>query len=94
MRLVKVRAEIVRKTKSKKVENIFDEVEKQLKVEHEGLTDYRNEAVLIDLRDKSRDGYSFNIFIPDTALNSSIKINAAAIGDLIGPALSSTENLM
>lgn len=86
--MVKVRAEIVRNRKK------FDEVEKMLKVEHEGLTEYRNKALLIDLRNKPRDGYDFDIFISEAALKSSIKINAAVIGDLIGPALSSTENLM
>lgn len=72
----------------------FDEVEQILNVEHEGLTRYRNKALLVDLRDKSRDGYDFDIYISETAPKSSIKINAAVIGDLIGPALSSTENLM
>lgn len=87
-RILKVRAEIVRNRKR------FDEVERSLKVEHEGLTEYQNNAFLIDLREKSHFSYAFDIDIDENALKNSIKISSSAIGDLIGPALSSTEDLM
>lgn len=65
-----------------------------MKVEHEGLTEYQNNAFLIDLREKPHFSYAFDIDVFDNALKNSIKIRSSAIGDLIGPALSSTENLM
>lgn len=84
---LKVRAQIARS-------KTFDEVVKTLKVEHEGLTKHKNKAVLVDLRFKDRDSYSFDIFVDKDAVKKSIKIETSVIGDLIGPALVSTENLM
>lgn len=87
-RKLKVRAQVARSSKT------FDEVVKILKVEHEGLTTYRNMPFLVDLRLKDHDSYHFELFVDPSAIKNSIKIETAVIGDLIGPALVNTENLM
>jgi CD109 antigen len=87
-RKLKVRAQVVGSKKT------FDEVVKTLKVEHEGRTEYRNKPFLVDLRLKERDSIHFEIFVDEDAVKNSIKIETLVMGDLIGPALDSTENLM
>lgn len=71
-----------------------DVVERILKVDYEGLTVYNNKARLIDLRKQRKDSYDFEISISDDAFKKSIKLGAAVFGDLIGPTLYNTQNLM
>lgn len=84
---VKVRAEI-------RGQKVFDEVHKTLLVEYDGKRVEENFAYLIDLRENERDSHQEVLFVSDEAIKKSIKIESAAFGDLIGPALITTENLM
>ena len=85
---IKVRAQVA---KSKRT---FDEVHKTMKVEYDGEVVDENLSYLVDLRDKRFDSYDAAITLPHNAISSSIKIEASVIGDLIGPALLDTEELM
>lgn len=72
-----------------------DEIEKFLVVEHEGRREVKNNPYLIDLRNRTHDGKSFNIPIPQKGvILKSINIQASAIGDLLGPALVNIQKLM
>ena len=70
-----------------------DEVERMMLIEHEGMTKSENFPILI------RPGgelFSHNIILPigDDSIQNSISIEASAVGDLLGPALSNIQNLM
>lgn len=73
-----------------------DEIETYLRVEHDGITNYRNKPILIDLSESAFDSFflDFRLDITSDAIPKSIKIGASAIGDLLGPALVSVSNLM
>lgn len=79
-----------------KAKNTFDEVIKTLKVEQDGIMKDKNEPKLFDLRfnKSSNNGVQIDVQIPDEAIKNSIRIEALVIGELIGPALNSTKNLM
>lgn len=87
---IKVRAEFIQK-RPKKI--VYDEVVQVLRVEHEGITQYKNHPFFIDLRHKPRDSYKIDISI-DTDFRNSIKIHSSVIGDLMGPALVNTDKLL
>lgn len=86
---IRVRAEITSKR------NFFDEVLKKLKVEPEGISQTKNQALLIDLRENHTNTYEFenNDYLTDSD-KSSLKVEASLFGDLIGPALLNTDKLM
>lgn len=86
---ITVKAEFTNKRKK----NVFDEVVRNLTVEHEGITQYKNHAFFIDLREKSHDSFQMSIPI-DTESRNSIKISSSVIGDLIGPAIENTDKLL
>ncbi|KAG4067768.1 hypothetical protein HA402_005540 [Bradysia odoriphaga] len=62
-----------------------DGIERYLLVKPEGITQYMNKAVLIDLRNHSQYTTNLNIFIPQDAVIGSIRIEASIIiGDILG----------
>lgn len=71
-----------------------DGVEKQLKVEPMGVTQFFNDAVFIDLRNKSEFSSVFDVHIPENAVADSTHIEIAAIGDILGPSLNNLDKLM
>lgn len=58
-----------------------DGVEKQLLVEPEGVTQYMNKAILIDLRDSNEFMTNVTIDIPKNAIPDSTRIEASAVGE-------------
>jgi CD109 antigen len=71
-----------------------DGVERQLIVEPEGVTQYMNKAVFIDLRTSPEFKTDFSITIPPNAVPDSTKIEASAIGDILGPSIDNLDKLM
>ena len=71
-----------------------DGLERQLIVEPEGVTQYENKAVFIDLRNSSEFKTKFDITIPANAVPDSTKIEASAIGDILGPSIENLDKLM
>lgn len=71
-----------------------DGAERQLIVEPEGVTQYMNEAVFIDLRNDSAFTSNIGIMIPSDAVPDSIRIEASATGDLLGPSIENLDRLM
>lgn len=63
-----------------------DKVEKTLKVKSEGQTQYKNKALLINLKD-STDEQQFTIDFPENAVEGSKLINLNAIGDILGTSM-------
>lgn len=71
-----------------------DGLEKQLIVEPEGVTQYFNQAVLIDLTKKNEFKTKTQFTIPANAVSDSTKVECSAVGDLLGPTLENIDNLM
>jgi CD109 antigen len=71
-----------------------DGVERQLIVEPEGVTQFINKAIFIDLRNNSEFKTDFTITIPSNAVPDSTKIEASAIGDILGPSIENLDKLM
>jgi CD109 antigen len=71
-----------------------DGVERQLIVEPEGVTQYINKAVFIDLRNNPEFKTDFTITIPPNAVPDSTRIEASAIGDILGPSIENLDKLM
>jgi CD109 antigen len=71
-----------------------DRVERQLIVEPEGVTQYMNKAVFIDLRNNPEFKSNITVTIPPNAVPDSTKIEASAIGDILGPSIDNLDKLM
>ncbi|KAG5667162.1 hypothetical protein PVAND_015159 [Polypedilum vanderplanki] len=71
-----------------------DKIQKLLLVEAEGITEYVNEAVLVDLRTQKEFENHFEVKIPNYAITDSVKIEASVIGDLLGPTIENLNNLI
>ena len=71
-----------------------DGVERQLLVEPEGVTQYFNKAIFVDLRDKNSFEQNINITIPKNAVPDSTKIEASAVGDILGPTIKNLDKLI
>lgn len=71
-----------------------DGVERQLKVEPEGVTQFLNEALFIDLRNDSRYEKIISIDIPNNAVPDSTRVETSAIGDILGPSIENLDKLM
>lgn len=71
-----------------------DGFERQLLVEPEGITKYVNEAFLIDHDENYELEKEINLIIPPNAIPESIKIQAAATGDIVGPTIENLDKLM
>jgi len=71
-----------------------DGVERQLIVEPEGFTRFMNNAEFIDLRSNPELKTNISIAIPQNAIPDSTRIEAAAIGDILGPSIDNLDKLM
>lgn len=71
-----------------------DGLEKMLLVEPEGVTQYINKVVLIDLRDSKEISTTASIKIPENAVPDSTKIEIGIVGDLMGPTIENLHKLM
>ena len=86
---MEVQAKILKTSKT-------DIVEKIVRVEREGFRTTDNQAMLVDLRNVTHFSKTFEISLPeeDRYIKNSVEIEAAAIGDLLGPAFTNIQNLM
>lgn len=57
-----------------------DGIERILQVEPEGVTQFRNQAIFVDLRDKSNFNGNFTIEIPKNVVPDSTRIEVGAVG--------------
>ncbi|CRL02685.1 CLUMA_CG015756, isoform A [Clunio marinus] len=71
-----------------------DGVERQLIVEPEGVTQYKNKAILIDLRNSSEFQTHAYLKVPLKAVPDSTRIEASAIGDILGPSIDNLDKLI
>ena len=71
-----------------------DGIERQLKVEPEGVPQYFNEAVFVDLRNQKDFQKTIQVTIPSDAVEDSTRIEASVIGDILGPTLENLDNLI
>lgn len=71
-----------------------DGVERQLIVEPEGVTQFKNKAVFIDLRKTPEFKTKIDITIPSYAVPDSTKIEASAVGDILGSSIANLDQLM
>lgn len=71
-----------------------DGVERQLKVELEGVTQYFNDAVLIGLVKGKEFKKEIDIVIPHEAVPDSVKIEVSAVGDIMGTTIENLDHLM
>lgn len=71
-----------------------DGIERQLKVEPEGVTQFFNESMFIDLRSSAEFSKHFDIEIPVKAVLDSTRIEVAAIGDILGTSINNLDKLM
>lgn len=71
-----------------------DGIERQLIVEPEGVTQFFNESMFIDLRSNTEFSKVLDIEIPANAVQDSTRIEVAAIGDILGTSINNLEKLM
>lgn len=71
-----------------------DGLEQLLIVEPEGVTQFHNKALFIDLRNTKEFQTNFCIDIPENAVPDSTKIEVSAIGDILGPSIENLDKLM
>jgi CD109 antigen len=71
-----------------------DKIEKKLLVEPEGVTRYFNEAILIEVKNKSSFSKEMFIEVPTNAIENSVKIEASIVGDLLGSTIENLDNLL
>lgn len=72
-----------------------DSVIRILNVQSEGVPQYFNKSVLVDLRGKSKmEPTSLHIDIPKTALVDSTRIEVSCIGDLLGGTIKNLQRLI
>ncbi|XP_039950330.1 C3 and PZP-like alpha-2-macroglobulin domain-containing protein 8 isoform X5 [Bactrocera tryoni] len=71
-----------------------DAIHQMLKVEPEGVTQYENRAVFINLKDKNVHNEKLNVDIPAEAIPDSEYIEFSVVGDLLGPTLKNLDKLV
>ena len=71
-----------------------DGVEQKLLVVPEGVTQYMNEAVMVDLRNSSEFKTSIEIKVPNNTVEDSTRIEVAVSGDLLVPSIENLDKLM
>jgi len=71
-----------------------DGVERYLIVKPEGVTKYTNKAIFIDLTSSEKLETNFNIEMPLDVVSDSIRIEASATGDILGPSIENIDKLM
>jgi CD109 antigen len=71
-----------------------DSVEHKLLVNAEGETQYKNEAIFLDLRNAEQGSANVTINIPNNAVPESENIQISAVGDILGPSIPNLANLI
>ncbi|XP_029178171.1 CD109 antigen-like isoform X4 [Nylanderia fulva] len=71
-----------------------DSVEHKLLVNAEGETQYKNEAVFLDLRSMENASANVTINIPNNAVPGSESVQISAVGDILGPSIPNLANLL
>ncbi|XP_069963587.1 thioester-containing protein 1 allele R1 isoform X5 [Bactrocera oleae] len=71
-----------------------DAIHQMLKVEPEGVTQYENRAVFINLKDKNVYNEKLNVDVPAEAVPDSEYIEFSVVGDLLGPTLKNLDKLV
>lgn len=71
-----------------------DAIHQMLKVEPEGVTQYENRAVFINLKDKNMYTENLNVDVPSGAVPESEYIEFSVVGDLLGPTLKNLDKLV
>lgn len=71
-----------------------DAVVRILQVDPEGVPQYVNKAVFVDLRESNALDVDQNVDVPENAVSGSLKINVNAIGDLLGGTIDNLHQLI
>ncbi|XP_023031290.1 CD109 antigen isoform X6 [Drosophila willistoni] len=71
-----------------------DTIHQKLKVEPEGVTQYENRAVFINLPEQSEMSEELDVDVPKEAVRDSEFIEFSVVGDLLGPTLQNLDNLV
>uniref|UniRef100_A0A182VDH6 TEP1-F n=1 Tax=Anopheles merus TaxID=30066 RepID=A0A182VDH6_ANOME len=71
-----------------------DGIERQLLVEPEGLPQYINKALLVDLRSVKEIKQPFEVEIPVDAVPDSTKVEVSVIGDVLGSSIENLDSLI
>ncbi|KPU73329.1 Thioester-containing protein 2, isoform C [Drosophila ananassae] len=71
-----------------------DTIHQKLKVEPEGVTQFENRAVFINLKDQPEFSQTVDAEIPQEAVPQSEFIEFSVVGDLLGPTLQNLDNLV
>lgn len=71
-----------------------DGVERPLLVEPEGVTQYMNTAVFVDLNEKSPFETDIMIEVPRNAVPDSTKVEVAVVGDILGSTIKNLDKLI
>lgn len=71
-----------------------DAIERILKVEPEGITQFVNQPIFVDLRETDEFDETESVIVPETAVPDSLKINVNAIGDLLGGTMQNLHTLI
>ncbi|KAH8411883.1 hypothetical protein KR222_001277 [Zaprionus bogoriensis] len=71
-----------------------DTIHQKLKVEPEGVTQFQNRAVFINLQNKTDLSQELKVDIPTEAVTDSEFIEFSVVGDLLGPTIKNLDNLV
>lgn len=71
-----------------------DGVERQLLVVPEGVPQYVNEAVLVDLRNSPNFFKNLSVKIPKNVVPDSTRVEVTVVGDLLGPTIKNLDKLI
>lgn len=71
-----------------------DAVEKQLLVVPEGLPQYKNEAILVGLREKDSISEEISLDIPENAVENSTRVEFSVVGDVFGTTIKNLDKLI
>ena len=71
-----------------------DSLEKQLLVEPEGVTQFRNQVLFVDLQSSNELKTTIEIDVPSHAVPDSTKIEFSVIGDILGTSIENLDKLM
>lgn len=71
-----------------------DAIVRVLQVEPEGVPQYVNDAVFVDLRETKEFDVTQNVDVPENVVDGSLKINVNAIGDLLGGTIQNLHQLI
>lgn len=71
-----------------------DSVLRQLLVKAEGETQYYNEAVFVDLRNKNKFETNVTLKIPKNFVKGSERVEVSVVGDLLGPSIPNLASLL